>query len=125
MKKIFCLLTFSLICSCSYNVPEENWSEFYQKFYSDSLFQVSRLDENFVGKGFYGGEVEKISKDNWTFLRSGIYDIDSTQYKTEIFFEKDKVKTRVYVENSGIDIQSTYKKNSGKWFLIEYSDNFN
>ncbi|MDA3861251.1 MAG: hypothetical protein PF445_08485 [Melioribacteraceae bacterium] len=125
MKKIFCFLTLSLIFSCSYQVPEENWDEFYQTFHSDSLFQVSRLGENFVGKGFYGEKVEKITKDNWSFLRSGIYDVDSTKYKTEIIFEKNKVKTRVYVDNSGIDIQSTFKKYNGKWFLIEHSDNFN
>ena len=125
MKKFIFVLILPLLFSCSNNISDENWDIFYKKFYADSLFQVNRLDNNFVGKGFYGGEnIKKITKDNWVFLRSGIYDIDTTQYKTSIVFGKDKVKTRVYVENSGIDIRSTFIKHDGKWYLKEYLDNF-
>jgi hypothetical protein len=124
MKIFLSLLAFVLLYSCSNNISDENWDDFYKKFYADSLFQVNRLDENFIGKGFYGGEIKKITKNNWAFLRTGIYDIDTTRFKTKITFEKDKVKTRIYVNNSGIDIRSTFNKKNGKWYLTEYIDNF-
>jgi hypothetical protein len=124
MKKlstIFCVVLWS----CSPASTTEEWQDFYQKFHSDSLFQISRLSENFEGARFYGEIVEEITKDNWQFLPYGVYEVDTTQYQTEVDVSENKVETRIYVENSGIDIRLTYEKIKDKWFLVSFIDNFN
>ena len=124
MKKlivIFCVLLWS----CSPQSTTENWKDFYLKFHSDSLFQISRLSENFKGTRFYGESVEEITKDNWQFLEKGVYDVDTTQFETEVDISENKVETRIYVENSGIDIRLTYEKIKDQWFLVSFIDNFN
>ena len=111
--------------SCAPKSTTEDFREFYEKFHSDSLFQVSRLSENFEGSKFYGESVEKINKDNWQFLPKGVYDVDTLQYETEVNISENKVETRIYVENSGIDIRLTYEKINDKWYLVSFVDNFN
>ena len=119
------MLIWVLLWSCSQQPVGEDWHEFYEKFHSDSLFQVSRISDNFEGVKFYGDTVENITKSNWRFIRSGVYDVDTSQYKTEVNISDDKVETRIYVENSGIDIKLTYEKINNKWYLVRFIDNFN
>ena len=124
MKKLIFLILV-VLWSCSPKSEGEDWIEFYEKFHSDSLFQISRISENFEGHKFYGESVEKITKDNWQFLPRGVYDVDTTEYKTDVNISLNKVETRIYVENSGIDIRLTYEKINDKWYLVSFIDNFN
>jgi hypothetical protein len=124
MKKIV-IVFFALLWSCSPKSTSEDWMEFYEKFHSDSLFQISRISENFEGTKSYGESVEKISKDNWQFIPNGVYDVDTAQYDTDVNISEDRIETRIYVENSGIDIRLTYENIDGKWYLVSFIDNFN
>jgi hypothetical protein len=125
MMKKFILILWISLWSCSQQGGSEDWYEFYEKFHSDSLFQISRISENFEGIKFYGDKVENITKNNWRFIPNGVYDVDTNLYKTEVNYSDDKVETRIYLENSGIDIKLTYEKIDNKWYLIRFIDNFN
>ena len=124
MKKLIFLI-FAVLWYCTPKSGGEEWMEFYEKFHSDSLFQVSRISENFEGTKFYGDTVQNITKSNWRFIHSGVYDVDTSLYKTEVNISDDRVETRIYVENSGIDIKLTYEKINDKWYLVSFIDNFN
>jgi hypothetical protein len=74
---------------------------------------------------FEGGEIVDLTKENWRMLKTTIYEIDTTKYKVELIKTDSLIKTRVFIENSGVDIQSTFKLINKKWYLITHIDYFN
>ena len=104
----------------------ENWEEFYSKFHKDSLFQLSRIKFPLNGYQFYDSETRSVrwSKDNWRMLKYTINEIDIAEYKIEYIKSDSLVTTRIYKENSSINIIEKYKPINGKWYLIYYLDAF-
>ncbi|WP_159102698.1 DUF4348 domain-containing protein [Flectobacillus major] len=118
-------------------IVEENFNDFYKKFYSDSLFQVSRVV--FPLKGFNSDEYDEElgdknppyfwKKQGWHFLTTlekYYLKIDKKdwveEYKKVIKHNKDStVLEKIYIVDSGYIIERKFKKIKGKWFLIFYS----
>lgn len=129
MKKISILLIVLVFISCKSGsdteIDTENWDVFYKAFHSDSLFQLSRIADEFEGESFEEEETIKLTKANWRMLKTTIYEIDTTEYKVEIEKNGPVVKTRIFEDGSGTDIQSEFKLINGKWYLVKHIDNFN
>lgn len=108
---------------------EENISEdfktFYAKFLTDESFQLSRisfpLDGEIIEEEI---EVSPIQKNDWNMIRGSVYEVDRNEYKVEIEEDSTQVHHRVYIEDSGIDIDMKYKRIDGKWHLIYYKSIF-
>lgn len=121
-------------------IEEENFDEFSKLFYSDSLFQLSRI--SFPLSGIHNIEVEESPsnesgdsiihewiKENWIILKKNSFqgndsvkNIDGEIYKrktkkTELF-----VCDSVYIEDSGFGIVKKFAIKNGKWYLISYSE---
>lgn len=119
------------------SVVEESFEDFYKRFYSDSLFQVSRVV--FPLKGFNSDEYDEDlgnknpayfwKKKDWSFLTTlekEYLRIDQKdwieEYKKEIKRNKDStILEKIYMVDSGYIVERKFKKIKGKWFLIFYS----
>lgn len=106
------------------NVQGEKFDIFFNKFTSDSLFQLERvkfpftlvtwnIDENLA--------TEEISREHWRYLRFeykpefGTRDIDAYTQEIEIYTDSAKVEIRG-VDN-GIYVDYIFNKVEGKWTL--------
>ncbi len=116
---------------------DEDFDTFYKKFYSDSLFQITRI--TFPLKGFnsdsYDPELGDKNppyfwkKKDWTFLHTLDQDKlkDSHEDGVDIYRKTIKhnsvsmVTEKMYMEESGYSEERKFKKINGKWYLIFYS----
>lgn len=113
---------------------EENFDEFQKRFYSDSIFQMSRvifpLESDIVDSSSSASEYPQtpvLNKRNWIMLRNGFFskndsiaNINGRVYKRKIVSTKSKVVESVYIENSGFRETVTFSLKNGKWYLIDY-----
>lgn len=106
------------------SIPED-FKAFYVKFLEDENFQLSRinfpLEGEIIEEDF---EASPIQKTDWNMLRGSVYEVDQNEYKVEIEEKSTEVHHRIYIEDSGVDIDMKYKQTDGKWFLIYYKSIF-
>lgn len=105
----------------------ETFDEFYKKFHSDSSFQMSRIEFPLKGEKRDGS----IHPDS---IRSNFYwndkdwiihkDVDykSLGYKEEIDHNDSIYIQKIFIENSGIQIERHFKLIDCSWYLYYYSD---
>jgi hypothetical protein len=100
----------------------ENFDQFYNRFHTDSLFQLSRIKHPLQGKLVDGTESGKWTKENWMLMKTRIYDIDTTQFKTS--YQKTDVSfvQKVWIENSGFSSECRFEVLDGKWYLTYVLD---
>lgn len=96
----------------------ENFDLFYNKFHSDSAFQISRIKFPLEGKSMDGFEKTKWTKDNWTIMKVRIFDIDTTQYKVSYNKTDVTFTQKVWIENSGFSSEYTFELIDNKWYLV-------
>ena len=130
VKSISTILLFSILCGCiqSYNLNrnEEEYETFIEKFYTDSLFQLSRIKFPLEGfnsdeYNFFEEEVDDSKyfwkKKNWIMLKS----IDkNSKIKFKITKNDSIIKEENYIPDSGFIIEKRFKRTKGKWYLIFY-----
>lgn len=107
----------------------EDFDSFFKSFSSNKQFREAHI--KFPLEGFNSDENEYNSKnkpyqwekENWLFYSEE--DFGNSKNKDEIKTETIKKDSttiyRIYKENSGYDIQYTFKKINSKWNLIYYS----
>jgi len=137
MRLLFILLTISLV-SCGTkttelttdkNVQGENFDDFFNKFRSDSLFQIERvkfplplvtwdIDDNLA--------TEEIDRENWRHLRLeyknefGTREIDAYTQETKIYADSAKIELRGI--DNGIHVDYVFNKVDGQWTLTTERD---
>jgi len=137
MRLLFILLTISLVgcgtktteLTTDKNVQGENFEDFFNKFRSDSLFQIERvkfpltlvtwdIDDNLA--------TEEIDRENWRHLRLeyknefGTREIDAYTQETKIYADSAKIELRG-VDN-GIHVDYVFNKVDGQWTLTTERD---
>jgi len=122
--KILFLVLVLISCKTSDNSIQnvENWDEFYVKFHQDSLFQISRIHDSIEAVQIDGGATKYLTKENWVMMKGTIYEVDTTIYKVEIEMDSASVHHRVYIENSGFDVQIYFNLIDNKWYLTKFID---
>ncbi len=137
MRLLFILLTISLV-SCGTkttelttdkNVQGENFDDFFNKFRSDSVFQIERvkfplplvtwdIDDNLA--------TEEIDRENWRHLRLeyknefGTREIDAYTQETKIYADSAKIELRGI--DNGIHVDYVFNKVDGQWTLTTERD---
>lgn len=105
----------------------EDFDGFYQKFHSDSVFQMERID--FPLKGVYRTGDEnpdevnndfRWNKESWKMQKP--FEVDKTIYREELNRSDTLVVHRIYIENSGFSIERKFKLIKCKWVLVFYSE---
>ncbi len=96
----------------------ENFDEFYHKFHTDSVFQMSRIRFPLEGKMINGQDEIEWTKDNWMLMRTKISDIDPKQYKTSYKKTETTFYQKFWLENSGLSAEYRFELIGKKWFLV-------
>ncbi|MFN7328906.1 MAG: DUF4348 domain-containing protein [Bacteroidota bacterium] len=137
MRLLFILLTISLVgcgtktteLTTDKNVQGENFDDFFNKFRSDSIFQMERvkfpltlvtwdIDDNLA--------TEEIDRENWRHLKLeykdefGTREIDAYTQETKIYADSAKIELRG-VDN-GIHVDYVFNKVDGQWTLTTERD---
>ena len=103
----------------------EDFDKFYDRFHTDSLFQISRVKFPIEGFCVSSDTIAKWSTKNWLMIRTRIYDVDKTQYKVS-YNKTDKTFTeRVWIENAGLVTECRFELIGGKWWLVYLQDENN
>jgi hypothetical protein len=101
----------------------EIFENFYYKFLTDSLFQISRIKFPLGGNKYEEDKTLEWSLENWTMIKFSVYEIDTTQYKVEI---QDTSSTyrffRVFIPNSSFDFSMKFNLIDNIWYLIHCED---
>lgn len=100
----------------------ENFDSFYDKFHADSAFQMSRIMFPINGLKVDSNGAKQWSVENWTVLKTKIYDVDRTQFKTEFSRTEERFIQKFWVENSGYSAEYHFELVGKKWFLVYARD---
>jgi hypothetical protein len=135
------ILMLSFICCIGKQRPdkvignnEENFDKFIKVFYSDSLFQMSRiifpLSSDLNDTLSNDSEQFKspvLNRENWRILKDiyfkendSIVNIDGEIFKRKFVRNYSNVEESIYIENSGFFINIKFTLQNGKWYLIDY-----
>lgn len=106
----------------------ESFEEFYEKFHSDSSFQMNRI--KFPLKGYNYDEtyspISEIDYSNYEWKKSEweIHSkpIASDSLKVERIVKKEEVEEVITIPNSGTEIVRKFTLIDGKWFLVFYGN---
>ena len=118
---------------------EENFDKFSKVFYSDSLFQTSRiifplvsdLKDSLANKS---GQTSNstLNKTNWRMLSNdyfkegdSIATIYGRIYKRKLIRSNSQVEDYIYIENSGFFEKVIFTMKDGKWYLTDYIESDN
>lgn len=140
MRKIILgLLLGGLITGCQSNTKKtnvENFREFHQKFYSDSVFQVSRIVFPLPGADsdvIYGDEVVEnqendkylIDNNKLYWKRTGWKFIEAPAESSEFIISVEKVdsfmKEQISSKETDLVITLQFSLIDDKWMLTYYS----
>lgn len=95
----------------------ENFDQFYDRFHSDSSFQITRMKIPLKGTRFDGEKEIKWSKDTLPFLSIRIYDVDTTEYKVSFKKTETEFIEKVWLEYSGFWCEYKFELIDNKWYL--------
>ena len=132
------LLIISIALSCNrinsknenaekQSVKVESFDEFIDKFYSDTVFQQSRIEKPLKGEILEWHETEdSVVSSKWSD-RELIFVTDYETLKNSFknakqsFMDNSESKIeKIQVENSGFNIEREFNLVNGKWFLVRY-----
>jgi hypothetical protein len=100
------------------SVRGENFDTFYQRFHTDSAFQISRLKFPLDGLKVDETGEHNWNVNNWNVLTIPVFEVDTTEFN--VFFElKDKTFTqKAWIDNSGFSIEYRFDLLKKKWYLV-------
>lgn len=114
------------------SIPNENFDEFNNSFYSDSLFQISRIIFPLVGEVNGSDSIvsdeHKLKKEDWVILKNNYFKngndtafvIHGEHFKGKMHKANKMVVQEVYIENSGYKSEMKFSLKNGKWYLTDY-----
>ena len=128
IKLILTLMSIFILYQCDTGIRKrndpskassfENFDEFYNKFHSDSIFQISRIKFPLAGKRVDGFKEIKWTKKRWSMMKTMIYDIDTTVFRTEYKKSSKEFEQKIWLENSGFSTEYRFKLINDKWYLV-------
>lgn len=119
------VILFLSSCSNDQNIPldakgREDFQTFHAKFYSDSLFQIQRIEFPLLGKNPNGTQEPFFWElENWKFKKA--VDLESDEISMVPFYDMDDVmRERIIVQNRFM-IENLFSLVNNKWYLTQYS----
>lgn len=98
--------------------PPENFIIFYDRFHSDSLFQISRIRDPLLGmKKRQGQEILWTIKD-WDLMTTRVQDLDLSVYKTKTKQKKKYFEQEVWSDNPDYYAAHRFQLHGSKWYLV-------
>lgn len=138
------ILIFAVGCTTQLKLSKtdtkKNFTEFSGRFYTDSMFQISRINfplkgshninvpirgKNIMGDSVIAGWEKK----DWRMLTNiyfknneGKVVIGNTTYLRKTQIDKGIAVVRTYIGNSGFEVIEKYALLKGKWYLVFFSN---
>lgn len=103
-------------------IRTEPFDQFYERFHSDSSFQVSRTRFPMGGMLVEGNRKIRWTRENLPLMKVSIYDIDTTRYKVSLKKTADAFTQRVWLEDSGFSSECRFELIDNKWYLVYVMD---
>jgi len=131
MKNTLAIIPLLIISSCGNQhrnlnaSTDEDFKSFYLKFNQDLSFQNSRI--KYPLKGKYYTKNNKNPDFDYNFTLSDHLDFDNHKLDTTIYSIRRKmgngvVEEKLFVPNSEVLTNYTFKLLDGKWFLVYYEE---
>jgi len=141
---LLCILIFGVGCTTQQKLSntdfKKDFTEFSGRFYTDSLFQMSRI--NFPLKGSHNINVPIRGKNimgdsvivgwkkkDWKMLTNTYFKnnegkvvIGNNTYLRKTQISKGTAVVRTDIENSGFEVIEKYARMKGKWYLVFFSN---
>ncbi|WKN32614.1 DUF4348 domain-containing protein [Porifericola rhodea] len=120
---IICVLSLAFSCRSAKNGrADENFDEFYEKFLTDSSFQMERIQ--FPLKGIKADEGEDSTyywhKEDWVMLKKP--NLDGTDFKRDLQVSDTVATDEIFMENAGFYFKMVYEPIKRKWHLVYMID---
>jgi hypothetical protein len=100
------------------STPVEDFDEFYNKFHSDSSFQMSRVHFPLEGGIYDSGQDSAWTKANYRILKTRIYDVDTTEFKVSFTKTDSTFTEKVWLEDSGYSSEYKFHLINKLWYLV-------
>jgi len=100
----------------------EDFSGFYDRFHTDSSFQISRIKFPLKEMNIDVTNKKEWTKDNWPLMKTRIYDIDTTQFKIEYKKTDNAFTQKFWLEDSDFSSEYRFELIGNKWFLVYAMD---
>ena len=98
-----------------------NFKYFNMLFHSNKDFQITRLQMPLKGS-YKEFEVEKKWEiNNWVFHKNQVGENKLSGYKKSIKIEANKVNEKIWIQNSGYQVERIFEKIKGNWYLTTYN----
>jgi hypothetical protein len=107
----------------SYADLPDHFKDFYQRFHTDSVYQMNRIDFPLRGLPAHAHEEDNTftwNEENWVFHK--LFDEKDTEYK-RIWVLKNENTINEYINStiSDFGMQRTFKKRTKEWYLSYYA----
>lgn len=79
---------------------------------------MKRIKFPLEGQNIDGFEKNKWEKADWTMLKTKIYDVDTTKFKTNYKKTNTDFIEKCCIEDSGFSSEYRFKKIENKWYLV-------
>ena len=103
---------------------EEDFPSFFQKFQSDSLFQIGRIVfplERLISN--YDGEsTEQIAQKDWQYLNFDPNEDGIDAFKIQEEVQQEEAQIILKGIDNGIYVRFQFKRRGGKWQLVKWID---
>lgn len=96
----------------------ENFEKFYQRFLTDSLFQISRVNFPLKGKQIHIHGASGWKKEKWVMIKAKASEVDKTIYNVKTSRKEDSYFEGIYCKNCGFSFEMEYRLINGKWYLV-------
>jgi hypothetical protein len=96
----------------------EKFESFYDKFHSDSLYQISRVQFPLKGQQIHLKKSSSWKKENWLMIKARAGEIDRNEYNVKILRKDDSYFEGIYCKNCAFSFEMEYKLINGKWYLV-------
>jgi len=103
----------------------EDFSSFYQKFYTDTIFQDSRILKPLEGTIKSWNDEDVVREESWINRKIRITPKEKflesyKNLKTELLKSDSSVAEKYWIDQSGFFVRRKFILKKGKWYLFSY-----
>jgi hypothetical protein len=98
-------------------LKSEDFETFYQKFHSDSLFQISRVQFPLKGQQIHLKGTSSWKKEKWLMIKAKASEVDRSVYNIKTLKKDDYYFEGIYCKNCIFTFEMEFRLLNGKWFL--------
>lgn len=96
----------------------ENFETFYNRFHTDSVFQINRVQFPLKGKQINTNGSFDWRKEQWLMIKAKASEIDRSTYNIKITKKEDSYFEGVYCKGCAFSFEMEYKLINRKWYLV-------